>query len=118
LQSAFDAGDYEVVPDHEIVIESQHPNYPAFNIYMLTNAESMAYDVIVNSINPKLVQAIAITYNNIVDRGTGDFLQIFPLYCQVAGVTTEHRNQWADAAAGFNLPDDFVEVIRGEQPLE
>jgi len=89
------------------------PNYPAFNIYMLTNPDSMAYDIVVNNINPKLLQAIAITYNNIVDRGTADFLQIFPLYCEVAGVTSEHRKQWADKATELNLPNDFIAVIRG-----
>jgi hypothetical protein len=119
LQSAFDAGDYEIIPDPDpdSTVESPLPNYPAFNIYMLSNSDSMAYDVIVNAINPKLVQAISITYNNIVDRGTADFLQIFPLYCHVAGVTSEHRNQWADKATELNLPADFVMVIRGDQLL-
>jgi hypothetical protein len=106
-------GELEIIPDPVPVVEQVAPNYPGFNLYMLTNAANAAYKVAVNQVNPDLVAAVALAYNNIVDRGIGDFVQIFPVFCVAAQVTTQHREEWAAAAESFNLPQDFVEVIRG-----
>lgn len=89
------------------------PNYQAFNLFMLTNEANSSYKLAVNLVNPDLTYAVALAYNNIADRGSGDFLQVFPMFCQVAEVTQEHRDEWADAAESFNLPYDFISVLRG-----
>lgn len=96
------------------VIELVAPNYPAFNVYMLTNSANIAYEVSLNSINPKLSQAVTLAYNNIVDRGLEDFAQIFPIFCSTANVSQSHREEWALAAVSYNLPQQFVSILRGE----
>jgi hypothetical protein len=97
----------------DLLPEERPPNYPAFNLFMLTDPANMAYKVALNQINPDLCYAVTLTYNNIVDRGTSDFIAIFPLFCQYAQVSQEDRNSWANKAQEFNLPADFVDAIRG-----
>ena len=108
-------GTVELAPELEPVEFEQlnAPDYTSFNTYMLTNPANIAYELAVNAINPKLSQAVGLAYNNIESRGLNDFAQVFPIFCSVANVTQNHRDEWAEFAASKNLPSAFIDIIKG-----
>jgi hypothetical protein len=71
------------------------------------------YEFIANDIHPSIVGKKDLAYSIINTGGLDNFAMSFPLFCFLAGVTQEHREEWATLAESFNLPDAFVQVVRG-----
>jgi hypothetical protein len=89
------------------------PNWISFNAALTTNAAKVSYDLALVTINPTLAGKLDLAYLMITTHGLDNFSQIFPLYCQLAGVTQAHRDEWADLAVNCDLPAEFVDIIRG-----
>lgn len=89
------------------------PNWTAFNAAMTTNAAKVAYDLALVPINPTLAGKLDLAYLMITTHGLENFAQLWPVYCQLANVSTAHRAEWAELAEHANLPASFVDLIRG-----
>jgi hypothetical protein len=89
------------------------PNWTGFNAALTTNQAKISYDLALVSVNPTLAGKLDLAYLMITSHGMENFNQLFPLYCQTAGVIQDHRDEWADLAETNNLPLDFVNTIRG-----
>jgi hypothetical protein len=116
-QQFLDSGtELEIVPDPEPVEEIPPPQWENFNFYLLTHPSFVAYGLGVSSANPFLVPGIVERYGKVADVGVSGsgFGAYWNYFCQALEVTTEHRNEWANQAQEFNLPVDFVSVIRGQ----
>lgn len=86
------------------------PDWPAFNSVLLTNPTFTSYQ---QTVGMPVAGAVLDAYALVAKDGVAAFTLVFNLFCQLGSVTVEHRGEWADIAAGLNLPSDFVEVIRG-----
>lgn len=62
---------------------------------------------------PALTASLPTALAQVVTNGTTAFTLVFGRFCQAVGVSVEHRNEWADMAEDYNLPSDFVDVVRG-----
>lgn len=115
LQNAYQQGDYEIIADPEPVEEPITPDWTPFNFQLFNNPAFVGYGLAANSVNPFLLPALVERYGLVAKDGL--FESGFPAYwqafCDALGVSVEHRTQWANLAVSFNLPVDFINVIRG-----
>lgn len=100
-----------VQPDPEP--QPNPPNWPGFNLAISLDTNMVIYEAVANQVHPSIVGKKDLAYSIIADKGLDNFAAIFPLFCQMAQVTVEHREAWAQMAEGFDLPSDFVAVVRG-----
>jgi hypothetical protein len=105
--------DYEVIPDPEPIDETPPPNWDGFNLAFSTLPSLLQAELIANQNHPSIVGKKDLAYSMISDHGVGAFSLIFPLFCQAGGVDNDTRIEWAELAMSFNMPADFVSVIRG-----
>lgn len=107
--------DWSVRPLTESEIASQKfPNWSGFNLSMSTNTAKVSYDIALNSINPTLAGKLDIAYNKMSNNeGVIDYIDMFNLYCTVAEVKQEHRDEWAIIAEENDFLPDVVSAIRG-----
>jgi hypothetical protein len=59
------------------------------------------------------IPALITQYSKVAEYGASQFKPYFYLFCSLTQVAVEHRQEWAIAAEGFNLPIEFLEVLRG-----
>jgi hypothetical protein len=113
LQLAYSDGDYEIIPDPEPYTEPIAPDYLLFNMAISFNVNMIGYEIIANNNHPSIVSKKDLAYSMITDHGIDNFASIFPIFCQLAGVTQIHRDEWAALALFYNLPTDFIDVVKG-----
>lgn len=91
------------------------PNWPGFNFYLFSNPEFITYGLAIQSANPYLVPAVIERYGQVAKIGLqeSDFASYWNYFCQLGQVMPEHREVWADTAEAFDLPAEFVAVVRG-----
>jgi hypothetical protein len=119
LQSSWQAflnsgQELEVIPDPEPMPEPELvPNWDGFNATMLANVPFNQTMGAVMQIAPAVALAIPSALAQVSTNGVTAFALVFNSFCQLGQVDSEHRNEWADNAQGFNLPNDFVAIVRG-----
>jgi len=90
-----------------------YPNWVGFNLAMVGNAAKNAYDLALQSTHPTLPSKLDLAYSMIVSHGMENFQAMYTAYCAAAGVTSEHRQEWADLAENNHLPSYFSETLLG-----
>lgn len=103
----------EVVPDPEPVPEPTTPDWDSFNAYMLSDAMFKSYRDTVRVVDGELNSALFDAYSLVDTKGTGAFSVVWTQWCVVSQITVLHKEDIANVAEGFNLPADFVSVLRG-----
>ncbi len=89
------------------------PNWDGFNLAFSTLPSLLQAELIANQNHPSIVGKKDLAYSMISDHGVATFGLIFPLFCQAGGVDNDTRTEWALMAQSFNMPTDFISVIRG-----
>jgi hypothetical protein len=89
------------------------PSWDGFNEYMLTNSMFKNYRDVVRAIDGDLNAALFNAYALIERNGVSAFSLVWGVWTQLSGITTENRETIATVAESFNLPVEFVEVVRG-----
>jgi hypothetical protein len=103
----------EIVPDPVPVVEEPVPNWDAFNATMLAD---VAYNQTVGAvlqIAPAVATGLPTTLAQVAVNGVNSFAILYGAFCQIGQVSAEQRGEWADLAESFNLPQEFVGVLRG-----
>ena len=98
---------------NEIPPAANEPNWDGFNGYMLIDSMFKSYRDIVRPIDGDLNGALFDSYGLVSTNGVAAFSLVWGYWCQVSGITGDDRSVIANAAHFFNLPADFVAVIRG-----
>ena len=90
-------------------------DWPLFNLYLFSHPAFVGYGITANQANPWLPPAVVERYGLVAKDGLieSNFPFYWNLFCQMLSVSPEHRIEWADMAESFNLPTDFVSLIRG-----
>jgi hypothetical protein len=89
------------------------PDWDGFNAYMLTDPMFKAYRDTVRTIDGDLNAALFNAYALIERNGVAAFTLVWGQWTQLSGITTENRETIATVAESFNLPVEFVGVVRG-----
>lgn len=89
------------------------PKWDDFNLAFLTLPSLLQAEIIANQNHPSIVGKKDLAYSMINQHGVATFAMIFPLFCQFGDVQPETRIEWVELAESFNMPDDFVSIIRG-----
>jgi hypothetical protein len=126
LAALFPEGNYAICPDGVNIgysysngeftsspIQEFPPDWPGFNMAIALDTNMIQYEVVANQAHPSIVTKKDLAYSIITDKGLDNFAAIFPMFCQLAGVSPEHREEWATMAESFHLPADFVSIVRG-----
>ena len=103
----------EIIPNPEPIADPV-PSWVGFNLAISFEQNMINYEAIANTRHPSIVGKKDLAYSFIIDHGVDDFAVAFPLFCQIAEVAQEHRNLWATIAESFDLPSEFVALIRGD----
>jgi hypothetical protein len=102
----------ELTPEE--IKERTPPDWVGFNEAISFDSNMIDYEFAANVIHPSIVGKKDLAYSIINTGGLDNFAMAFPLFCFLTGVTQEHRDEWANLAESFNLPADFVAVVRGQ----
>jgi hypothetical protein len=128
LAALFPEGNYAACPDGVSIgytyIDEQFaapaapppavvPDWPGFNLAISMDTQMIQYEAAANLVHPSIVGKKDLAYSIITDKGLDNFAAIFPMFCQLANVTQEHREGWAAMAESFDLPAEFVTIVRG-----
>lgn len=106
-------GVVEIVPDPEPYVEPATPNWDGFNGFILSDITFNTYYGAGLTTAPAVTSSLPAALAQVATNGVGAFAMVFNGFCGAAGVTSEHRGLWANEAEDFNLPTDFVNVVRG-----
>ena len=104
----------EVIPFLEQESDPVVPDWNGFNFALFSDETFISYSVGINSINPAAFHVLLTQYDKVALEGVLPFIPYFEKFCQTTNVLPIHRQQWAALAEYFNLPSDFVSVVRGE----
>lgn len=88
-------------------------DWDSFNGYMLTDATFKTYRDAVRLIDGDLNSALFDTYGLVATNGVGAFSLVWGSWVAVSAISAVDKEAIAVVAESFNLPGDFVAVIRG-----
>jgi len=113
-QAFLDSGaELEVIPDPEPVVEPPTPDWDSFNAYMLSDSMFKGYRDTVRTADGELNSALFDAYGLVATNGVAAFSLVWGgIWVPVSGITVADREVIAGVAEGFNLPSEFVAVIR------
>jgi len=90
------------------------PDWDGFNAYMLSDPTFKGYRDTVRSADGDLNGALFDAYGLVATNGVAAFSLVWGgIWVPVSGITVADREVIAGVAEGFNLPAEFVAVIRG-----
>ena len=89
------------------------PDWDSFNAYMLSDPMFKGYRDTVRSVDGDLNGALFDAYGLVATNGVSAFSLVWGLWVSVSWITVADKEIIATTAEGFNLPSDFVAVIRG-----
>ena len=106
-------GELEIIPDPipEIIVPA--PDWDGFNAAMLTNTEFNQITGLVLETVPTVALGIPAALAHVSTNGVTAFALVFNAFCQIGNVSSEQREVWANIAEGFNLPIEFIDVVKG-----
>jgi hypothetical protein len=84
-----------------------------FNATMLSDITYNQVLGAVLQIAPAVATGLPSALAQVGTNGVGAFGILFNAFCQIGQVSSEQRGIWGDLAESYNLPGDFVEVVRG-----
>lgn len=102
------------IPIVEIPPEDLSPNWDGFNAYILTDLTFKGYRDTVRPLDGDLNAALFDSYSLVATNGVGAFGLIWGQWCGVSGITAQDKELIATVAESFNLPAEFITVIREE----
>ena len=106
-------GVVEVVPDPEVYVEPPVPDWDGFNSVFLADVAFNQYCGTCLGLAPVVAMALPTALAQVTTNGIASFSMVFTNFCAIASVTSQDRNDWGDIAESYDLPVDFVQVIRG-----
>ena len=113
-QEFLDSGaELEIIPDPTPEIVTPVPNWDGFNAAMLSNTEFNQITGVVLSLAPTVALGIPAALAQVSTNGVTAFGLVFNAFCQIGDVSSEQRGIWANIAESFNLPIEFIGVVRG-----
>jgi hypothetical protein len=89
------------------------PNWDGFNAAILSSVEFNTYYGTGLQAAPAITTSIPTALAQVSTNGINAFALTFNGFCQAVSVTPQHRGEWADMAVTFNLPENFVSIVRG-----
>jgi len=92
------------------------PDWDNFNLTFSTLPSLLQAETIANQNHPSITGKKDDAYAMIDDHGVTAFGYIFPLFCQAGEVLESTRIEWAELAESFNMPADFIVIVRGSTP--
>ena len=99
-----------VEPSYSLNTES---DWDSFNAYILSDAAFNQATGAVFALSPSVAIALPSALAQVTTNGVTAFNLVFTNFCLIGQVSPEQRDTWADIAESFNLPSDFVAVVRG-----
>lgn len=89
-------------------------DWVAFNLALFGDADFIAYSLTANQTNAITMPALVSQYTDVPKLGIEEtgFSTYWEIFCQQLQVTAAHRETWAGYAELYNLPADFVDLIR------
>lgn len=113
-QDFLDSGEeLEIIPDPIPEITTPAPDWDGFNAAMLSNTEFNQITGVVLSLAPTVALGIPAALAQVSTNGVTAFGLVFNAFCQIGDVSSEQRGIWANIAESFNLPIEFIGVVRG-----
>lgn len=80
---------------------------------MLSDSLFKSYRDNVNTIDNDINATLFIAYSTVDKDGLSTFNSIWSVWVQLSGITPKDRQTIAEVAASYNLPMDFINVIKG-----
>lgn len=113
-QEFVDSGaELEVIPDPMPEVAPPAPDWDGFNAAMLSNTEFNQITGVVLNLAPTVALGIPAALAQVSTNGVTAFGLVFNAFCQIGNVSISQRETWATIAGSFNLPVEFVSVVRG-----
>lgn len=113
----------EILPDsdgagHTHRLELPRPNpvvtdWEELVAEIMSNSEFKAAWIAASSIDPTIAWSLSTAFSMVGQGYPGNFNNIFNTMCELAQVTSEQREVWADIGATFNAPSEFLDIVRG-----
>lgn len=89
------------------------PDWDGFNAYMLSDPMFKGYRDTVRTADGELNSALFDAHGLVATNGVAAFSLVWGIWVSVSGITVADKETIATKAEGFNLPAEFVAVIRG-----
>lgn len=103
----------EVIPDPEPVPEPTTPDWDGFNAAILADTAFNTYYATGLSTAPAVTTSIPAALTQVESKGQSAFALVYTGFCTAVNVSSADRDSWASIAQTYNLPVDFVNLIRG-----
>ena len=105
---------WQIVPLTVQEIKARTPvNWDGFNAAILADPDFNGYYGAAIAAAPWAVSSIPAALTQVSTNGIGSFATVYNIFCQAASVTQPHREGWAVLAENNNLPQNFIDLIRG-----
>jgi hypothetical protein len=89
------------------------PDWDGLNQAIMANAEfNQAYATVMQTY-PLVAAALPAALTQVASGQASMFETTFLAMCQIAQVSPEQRAIWADIGATYNAPQDFLDIVRG-----
>lgn len=89
-------------------------NWDMFNLSMMSNPRfNQVYNQCL-SVAPILANSLPTALDQVTTKGTTLFNLVFNQICSIGGATVEDRLAWGSVAEDNNLPQDFIDILKGE----
>ena len=92
---------------------SSPPDWDSFNTYILSDDDFNNAVLACSTVKPAISATIATAMLKYQTEGSSLFQGIFEAFCQAANITAEQKTIWANAIGIFNLPSQFIAIVRG-----
>lgn len=88
------------------------PNWDGFNAYMLSDTMFKSYRDSVRLLDGDLNSALFQAYGLVATNGVSAFTLVWSQWLSLSNIDSADQSTIADVAESFNLPEEFVNVIR------
>lgn len=89
------------------------PDWDGFNVFILSDADFNAVYAAALSTAPLQANALPAALTQVQTGSVQTFATLLNAVCAAGGATSPMRDAWAAAAIARNLPQEFVDLIRG-----
>jgi hypothetical protein len=89
-------------------------DWDGFNAAILSDTAFNQKTGAVMGVAPAVAIALPAALAQVSTNGVAAFGLVFNAFCTAGQVSSGQRATWATLAEGFNLPIEFVDVVRGE----